>query len=74
MEFEASDEVALFHGEQEITKDTIASVDEVFERIEAVTADDIQKVANAIFKPESLNLAVVGPHKYPEKILQLLKF
>jgi len=39
-----------------------------------VTAEDIQRVAEDIFRPERLNLAVIGPYKDEEKFKKLLKF
>lgn len=72
MEFEASDEVALFHGEQEITKDDVISLEELFDKVEGVTIEDIQRVANLVFTADSLNLAVVGPHKDGKKFAKLL--
>jgi len=74
MGFEASDDVAMFFIDQEMHKEKILSPKEVFEKIDAVSVDDILRVAKDIFKEEKLNLAIVGPHKNTKKISQLLKF
>ncbi len=39
----------------------IISVDELIERIDAVTADDIQALANELFLPSKLSAAGIGP-------------
>lgn len=44
-------------------------------KYEAVSAEDIQRVAKDIFKNEKLNLAMIGPHaENEEQIRELLKF
>ncbi len=49
------------HGEQLITLDAIESLDDVVAQIEAVTVDDVQRVARRILKRELLHCAAVGP-------------
>lgn len=41
--------------------------------IDKVTAEDIQRVAKAIFKPEKLNLAIIGPYKDEGRFKKLLR-
>ncbi|MBI3232099.1 MAG: insulinase family protein [Candidatus Doudnabacteria bacterium] len=41
----------------------IETPQEVFKRIDSVTAKDVQKVAQELFKRKSLTLAVIGPYK-----------
>lgn len=73
MNFEASDEVAMFYIDQEIKKKKIMSLDELFAKIDAVSRKDILRIARDIFKTDKLNLAIIGPHKNEKKILSLLK-
>jgi predicted Zn-dependent peptidase len=73
MGFEASDDVAMFFIDQEMHKEKILTPKEVFAKIDAVTADDIRRVAKDIFVPAKLNLAIVGPHKNKKKISELMK-
>ncbi|NTU66468.1 MAG: insulinase family protein [Candidatus Moranbacteria bacterium] len=73
MGLEASDEMALFLVNQEIEKGNILEQEEIFKRIDKVTADDIMKVAKEVFRTEILNLAVIGPHKNEDKLRNLLK-
>lgn len=58
---ETSDAQAGFYGEQELLENRILTPEERFEKIMAVTREDVMEVAREIVKPEKLNLAVVGP-------------
>jgi len=71
MGMEASDSVAMFFVDQELMKNKILSMEEIFKKINEVTVSDIQRVAKDIFRNSKLNLAVIGPHKN-EKVLQRL--
>lgn len=70
---EETDEQASFYADQELLENKILTLDEIFAKIEAVTANDIQRVAKDIFKPEKLNLALIGPFKDKAKFERLLK-
>jgi len=72
MEFEASDEVAMFFIDQEFHKEKILTLKEVFAKIDAVTPKDILRVAKDVFRPEKLNLAIIGPQKNDAKIKKIL--
>ncbi|MCK9379314.1 MAG: insulinase family protein [Candidatus Moranbacteria bacterium] len=73
MGFEASDEVAMFFIDQEVKKEKIMTLEEIFAKIDAVTVEDIQRVAKNIFLKNTLNLAIIGPHKNSKKFEKLLK-
>jgi len=70
---ESSDAQASFYGSQELLKDKILTVEEIIKKIDKVTASDIMKIAKDIFKPEKLNLAMIGPFKDKEEFKKLLK-
>lgn len=72
MGFEASDEVAMFYVDQEINKEKILNLKEVFAKINAVTAEDILRVAKDVFQNKKLNCAIIGPHKNDKKIEKIL--
>jgi predicted Zn-dependent peptidase len=72
MEFEASDEVAMFFIDQEFHKEKILTLNEVFAKIDAVTSKDILRVAKDVFKTNKLNVAIIGPHKNSKKIEKIL--
>ena len=63
LNFETSDEIASFYGGQEIIKREISSLEDLLEKIQSVSAEEIQAVARDIFKNEKLNLALIGPFK-----------
>jgi predicted Zn-dependent peptidase len=50
-------------GGQEVSDRAVLSVDQVIELIDAVTAEDVQRIAHQLFATEKLGLAVVGPFK-----------
>ena len=71
---ESSDAMASFYATQEILEKKILTLEEIFKKIDKVTREDILKVAREIFKPEKLNLALIGPFKEKinfEKILKI---
>ncbi len=76
LSLDSSDNQATFYGLQELLEKNILTPEEKFEKIDAVTVDDIKKVAEDIFALEKLNLAVIGPYEEAEseKIKKLLKF
>ncbi len=61
LELESSDSMASFICGQEILKKEVLTPEQVFDKIDAVTTEDIQQVANDIFQNQKLNLAVICP-------------
>ncbi len=70
---EASNAVASFVGSEEMLTGNPMTVEEVFAKIEAVTPDDLQEVAQELFRSEKLNLAMIGPQKDSTIFAALLK-
>lgn len=58
-------------GKLEITKGEILSLDELVERIDAVTKDEVTKLANDIFDPNMMVLTAIGPFEL-EKLAHLI--
>lgn len=67
LDLESSDAIASFFGGQEILTNKILTPEEKFVKIEAVTINDIYEAANDIFRPEKLNLALIGPFRNKDK-------
>ena len=70
--FEDSRNVANWLGAQEVLTERILTLEEVTGYVEAVTVDDIKRVANTLFVHEKINLAMVGPVKEeisPDQVL-----
>ncbi len=70
---ESSDVLASFYGGQELLENRILTPGEIFKKIDRVSAEDILSVARNVFKPQKLNLALIGPFKDKTKFQQLLK-
>ena len=73
LDLESSDEQASFYASQELLTGKILTPEEISAKIDEVTANDIQKVAQDIFKPEKLNLAIIGPFKDGSKFEKMLR-
>lgn len=73
MGFEDSRSVAGWIGSQEATYGEIKTPEEVMERIEAVTAEEVQELAQELFRPERLSLALIGPYSDKKPFADLLE-
>ena len=60
---EGTQQVASWLGSQECLHDRVRTIDEVIALVEAVTAQDILRVAQTCFAPEWRRLAIIGPEK-----------
>lgn len=69
---EPSDAAASFYGEQELLEHKIETPEQRLAKITAVTADDIMEVAKDVFRPERLNLAIIGPWEEHDKRVEKL--
>ena len=65
--------VASWGGIQELINDRLRTVDEVISSINAVAAEDVQRVAQSLLLTEKLNLAIVGPYRSQLQFQPLLK-
>ncbi len=65
--------VSSWMGAQLSLLDQVLAVDEVVEEIDAVTTDDLARVAEELLTTEKLNLAVVGPTRGRQRLQGLLK-
>jgi predicted Zn-dependent peptidase len=58
---EGTQQVASWLGSQESLRHQIRKIEEIIAHVEAVTEQDIQRVARACFAPEWRRLAIIGP-------------
>ncbi len=72
LSLETSDAKASFYGGQEILKKRILTPKEIFQRVDRVKPEDVLRVAKDIFRPERLNLALIGPFKNKRRFQSLL--
>ncbi len=73
LELEDSRAVAGFYGSQEILERKIETPDEAIAKIKAVTVEELEAVAKEIFRPERLNLAVIGQFDSGQRFEKLLQ-
>jgi predicted Zn-dependent peptidase len=69
---EDSRNMASWLGNADMFMGEILDVDEVLRRIDAVTPEDIQRVARASYQQAKLNMAIVGPVKKAHSLGSLL--
>jgi predicted Zn-dependent peptidase len=72
MHLESSDDIVGYLVDQEALKNEVVLPEERFAKIDAVSVQDIQRVARMIFRPERLNLAIIGPQKSAKKLEKML--
>ncbi len=63
LSMEDTHSIGAFYGRQEIMGYEIMTVDDVTAAIDAVTAEDLQRVSRDLFREKWLNLSVVGPFR-----------
>jgi predicted Zn-dependent peptidase len=59
-------------GGQELLLGTVYSVDQAVAEMEAVTLEDLNRLANQVIVSEQLHLAVVGPYRSDKRFASLL--
>jgi len=62
LQMESTNSVATWYGGQEALTGRIEDTDQTVAEIDAVTADDIRRVARQLFN-QALQLAVIGPFR-----------
>lgn len=72
LDLEETNALAMYAGGQALLKHEILTPQEVAKRIEAVTAADVQKVAQQLLAPNKRALALLGPHKSAKAFVKVL--
>lgn len=67
LSLDATDALASFYATQEVMGEDILNPEQKLKMIDKVTVADIKKVAEDIFVPKKLNLAVIGPIEQSKK-------
>jgi len=70
---ETSDAQASFYGLQEVLQKKVLQPKEIYDKINKVSRRDILKISQEIFRPEKLNLSLIGPFKDKRRFQNLLK-
>jgi len=63
LELEDTKAVAGFYGTFELLEGRILTLEQIFEKIDQVTKDEVVRLARKFFRPERLNLALIGDYK-----------
>jgi predicted Zn-dependent peptidase len=71
---ESTSNQMMWIGEHLLAYGVVLTPDEIEKKIEAVTADEIQRVAAALFRDNRLNVAVITPSKEERAVSGLLSF
>jgi len=70
---EDSKNIANRYAAQLILEGQVRTPEQTLKLINKVTVEDVQRVAKDIFKPQKLNLAIIGPYKEETRFKKLLK-
>lgn len=74
LSMEDTHSIAGWYGYQEALRLPMLTVDDVTALVDAVTVEDVQRVARMIFRNEWLNLSVVGPFRSEGKFVKALRY
>lgn len=73
LELETSDSRAEFFGYEEVLKGKVENPQALIEKINKVTAEEVQSLAGEIFQNSGLNLALVGKFKDEVRLKEILR-
>jgi predicted Zn-dependent peptidase len=62
----------MFGLRREVLEDRVAEIDEVLDGVEAVTVEDIQRVARQVIVDDGLNFSLVGPFEDEQRFFDIL--
>jgi predicted Zn-dependent peptidase len=71
---ESSNAMAGFVGDQALLYGKAVPINEILQRVEAVSASDVRRVATTIFRENRLNLALIGPRGKERELKRALRF
>jgi predicted Zn-dependent peptidase len=72
LRMEDSRSVSGWIGAQELLLDNVRSVDDAVAEMDAVTLDDVNRVARDLIDPKKAHLAVVGPYRSDKRFAGVL--
>lgn len=68
LSLESSNNIAQFFGLRKLLREEIVSVETVLKKLEAVTIEDLERIASDIIREDELRLAIIGDFKNEEKL------
>jgi predicted Zn-dependent peptidase len=72
LELESPQGLILFGLRREVLEGRAPDLDEILSALDAVTAEDVQRVASDLIRDDALRLAVIGPFDDPDRFEKLL--
>jgi predicted Zn-dependent peptidase len=72
LQLESPQGLILFGLRREVLEQRVPDLDDVLEGLNAVTGEDVQRVAKELIQDEKLRLALIGPFDDPEHFEKLL--
>ena len=66
--------VMLWMGESLLCTKKVTDINEILNKIQSVTKDDIAKLSEYLFENSRLNLAVIGPVSDEQKLKKLFSY
>lgn len=69
---ESSDALASFFGAQELLEKKMLTPSEIYAKLDKVSSNDVLKTARDIFRPQRLNLALIGPFENKNRFNKIL--
>ena len=73
LQLEDSASLISWLGEQRLLADKVESAETKLKKINAVTLEDVKKVAQQIFDFKKINLGLIGPFKEKSRFLNIFK-
>jgi len=70
---EDTKEVNDFTGLNELFLGKVETPEEIFDKVDSVTIENVVDAAKKLFRPERLNLAIIGPYKDGERFRKLIE-
>lgn len=73
LELEDSRAVSTFYAHQELLEKDVLNPDQILEKIDAVTIDQVDEAGKKYFKNEGLNLALIGNYSEADKLEEIVR-
>jgi predicted Zn-dependent peptidase len=73
LELEESSEIASWLGRQELLKNEVLTMEETLARVDKVTIEEMNALANKIFNLNQMYVAILGPMKDAKEIEKIIK-
>lgn len=72
LSLEDSEHVAQMHARNELLYNKLKSLTDISKAIDAVTAEDVQRIAKELLQKDRMHLAIIGPYENKDEFTALL--